>query len=130
MTDDTTRGRDDRAPEDANRVDLAPLDPRADAARFERLLREVRRAATPELLRRQANLTVWDLIARWQRPILAGSGLLTLISAVVLALSHPATMKQATLAEMCGVPSPVARWVQATGKPTPADLLSVEWSNQ
>lgn len=123
MVDDKTHG-------DPERVDLIPLDPRADTARFERLVREVRRAATPELVRRQAGLTVWGQIAHWRRPILAAAGLLTLASVIVMAVAHPSTAKQTTFAEACGVPSPVARWVRATDKPTPGDLLGVEWSSQ
>jgi len=123
MMDDKTRG-------DPDRLDLTPLDPRADAASFERLVREVRRAATPELVRRQAGLSLWGQIARWRRPILAASGLMALASVIVLVVAHPPTTKQTTLAEAIGVPNQVARWVQAPDKPTPGDLLGLERSEQ
>lgn len=118
MMDDQTHG-------DQDRLDLSTLDPRADATRFEQLVREVRRAATPELVRRQVGLTLWGQISRWRRPILVGSGLLALVSAVVLAAVHPSTTTPTRLAEAFGVPSQVARWVQATDKPSPGDLLGV-----
>jgi hypothetical protein len=121
MMDDQSRG-------DSDRLDLSPLDPRTDALRFERLVREVRRAATPELVRRQAGLTLWGQIARWRRPILAASGLVALVSVIVLAVAHPSATSQTTLAEAFGVPSQVARWVQANEKPTPGDLLGLERS--
>jgi hypothetical protein len=123
MMDDQIHGNPDR-------IDLTPLDPRADAVRFERLVREVRCAATPELLRRQARLTPWSQIARWRRPILAASGMLALASVIILALIHPSTTTQMTLAEAIGVPSQVAGWVQATEKPSPGDLLGIERSEQ
>jgi hypothetical protein len=119
---------DDR--NDPDRLDLTPLDPQADAVRFERLIREVRRAATPELLRRQGALTPWGQIARWRRPILAGSGLLGLVAAAFLTLVHPSTTEQTTLAEAIGVPGRVAQWVLATDKPSPGDVLGVERSEQ
>jgi hypothetical protein len=124
---------DDRNHDDPERLDLTPLDPRADPARFERLVREVRRAATPELVRRQTGLTLWGQLTRWRRPILATSGLLALASAVVLLVVHPSATTQATqttLAEGFGVPSQVARWVQGTEKPSPGDLLGAEGSRQ
>jgi hypothetical protein len=123
MMDDKTHG-------DSDRLDLSPLDPRADAARFERLVREVRRVATPELVRRQAGLTPWGQIARWRRPILAASGLLALVSAIVVATVHPSTTAKTTLAEAIGVPNRVAQWMQATDDPSPGDLFGVERSEQ
>ena len=113
---------------DPDRLDLTPLDPRADASRFERLVREVRRAAASELVRRQASLTPWGQIARWRRPILSASGLLALASAAVVVLVHPSAKTQITVAEAFGVPSQVAHWVQATDNPTPGELLGLERS--
>lgn len=123
MIDDQTHG-------DSDRLDLTALDPRADAVRFERLVQDVRRAATPELVRRQAGLTLWGQLARWRRPVFAASGLLVLASTVVLLVVHPSTTSQITLAEAFGVPSQVARWVQTSDNPTPGDLLGLERSKQ
>jgi hypothetical protein len=125
---------DDQTRDDADRLDLAPLDPPADTARFERLVREVRCAATPELVRRQLSSTLWGQIARWRRPVLAASGLVALVSVIVLAVARPSSAtsatSQITLVEAFGVPSQVARWVQASEKPTPGDLLCLERSEQ
>jgi hypothetical protein len=119
---------DDQIQGDPDRLDLSSLDPRADTARFERLLREVRLAATPELVRRQSNPTLWGQLARWRRPVIAVSGLLALASAIVLLVVHPSITTQTTLAEAFGVPSQVARWAQVNDKPTPGDLLGLERS--
>jgi anti-sigma-K factor RskA len=125
---------DDKADEEQDRLDLTPLDPRADAPRFDRLMREVRRGATPELVRRQFSSTLWGQIARWRRPILATSGVVALVSVIALVVAHPSTRTsattsattQTTLAEAFGVPSSVARWVQGSDKPTTGDLLGLE----
>ena len=125
---------DDRMHGDSDRLDLTALDPLADTARFERLVREIRCAATPELVRRQAGLALWGQLARWRRSVLAASGLVALASVIVLTVAHPSTRtsatSQITLAEAFGVPSQVARWVQANDKPTPADLLCLDRSEQ
>ena len=126
MKDDLNHG-------DPGRLDLSPLDPRSDAARFEQLVHGVRRAATTELVRRQGSQTLWGQIARWRRPILAASGAVAFVSVIVLAVAHPSTATpttQTTVAEAFGVPSPVARWVQANDKPTPGSLLGLERSGQ
>ena len=119
MTDDRTRG-------DSEGPDLTPLDPRADGDRFERLVRELRCAATPELARRQAGLGLWGQLVRWRRPVFAASGLLALVAAAVLALVHPSVTRQSTLADAIGVPDPVARWLPATETPSLGDLLRFE----
>jgi hypothetical protein len=119
---------DDQNRDDPDRLDLTLLDPRADGLRFEQLVRDVRRAATPELVRRQAGPTLWGQIARWRRPIFAVSGLVALASTVVLAVVQPSATAQTTMAEAIGLPGQVARWVQASDKPTPGDLLGLERS--
>ncbi len=138
---------DDGMDRDPDRLEFGPLDPRGDEARFERLLREVRRAATPELIRRQAGMTLWGQIAGWWRPILTGAAALSLGSILVLARVHPSMTAQLTarspspasspamtgesaLAGAFGVPGPVALWLQATDKPTLEDLLGVDRSNR
>ena len=118
----------DRPHGDADRVDFTPLDPQADASRFERIVREIHRAATSELVRRRASLTLWGQIACWRRPILAGSGALALVSALVLAVVQPAVTGPATLEESLGVPNQVAPWVQTAERPSPGELLGAEWS--
>jgi hypothetical protein len=120
----------DQRQNEPDRLDWSPLDPRADAAGFETLIREVRRAAAPELARRRAKQSLWDQIASWWRPILVGSGVLAVVSAGIVILVHPARTAPASLPEAFGVPSQVAHWVQATENPSPGELLGGEWSAQ
>jgi hypothetical protein len=118
----------DRPHADADRLDFSPLDPRADASGFEQLVRDVRRAAAPELVRRRASTTIWGQIATWRRPILVGSGALALVAALVVVVVRPAATPPATLEEALGVPGQIAPWVQATERPSPGELLGTEWS--
>ena len=81
MTDEA-KNREERP------LKLAALDPQSEPEHFERLIGRVRRAATPELIRRQAEfgregelgiwgqLGLWGQIARWRRAILLASGAL------------------------------------------------------
>ena len=121
---------DERELGNGERLDLSPLDPRVDTERFERLVEEIRRAATPELLRRQGALGVWGEIARWRRAILVASGGLALASLLVLGMMQPSTSTESGLAETFGVPGEWARWVESGENPGPGDLLSVERSER
>ena len=120
--------RDDQTHADPDRLDLSPLDPRADSSRFEWLVREIRRAATPELVRRQGGVTLLAQVARWRRPILSASGALALVSAVVVAVVRPSPKTQTTVAEALGAPSEVALWLQGKDRPTQGELLGLEGS--
>jgi len=110
------------------RLDISPLDPRGDAKRFERVIQEIRRAATPELLRRQGALGLWGEFARWRRAILVASGGLALASILVLGIMQPSASTHSGLAETFGVPEAWARWVESGENPGPGDLLSLERS--
>jgi hypothetical protein len=116
---------DESRHERIEQVDLTPLDPCADTARFERMVARVLHAAGPELSRRQTVLSIWDLLARWRRPVLATSGLLATAALVVLLGTRPATTSRTSLAEACGVPAEWVRWAQAARNPTPAELLVI-----
>jgi len=111
-----------------DRLDLSPLDPRADAERFERLAGEIRRAARPELVRRQGALGLWGEFARWRRGILIASGGLAFASILVLGMMQPSTSTQSGLAETFGIPEVWAQWVESGENPGPGDLLSLERS--
>ena len=123
MTDDMKRDRDER-------VDLSALDPCEDPERFERLVRGIRRAATPELMRRQGALGLWGELARWRRPILAASGVLAIASVLVLATVRPSSSTRSFAAETLGIPAEWAHWIESGDRPGPADLLSAEWSER
>ena len=111
-------------------MDLTPLDPCADRARFERRVGGVVRAAATELARRRAGASVWGVFAQWRRPVLAVSGVLAVVSLLILMRAQPAVSTRTSLAEAAGVPTEWARWVQAGRNPSPADLIGVERSER
>lgn len=125
-------GHDHDAPQG---LDLSSLDATAGAGRLDRLVDGVMAAAAAELARRRAAPSIWDLITRWRRPVLAMSGALALGVLAVFLLVHPrataaaagvaATATQVTLAEAAGVPREWVRWEQADRNPTPAELLAM-----
>ncbi len=118
----------DRSP-DTDRLDLSPLDPIADAARFDQVLGRLRRAAAPALRSRQAALGVWGFLCRWRRPIYAASGVLATSALLVLLTVPPATTTESTLAEAAGVPGDLVPWTRSGETPTPASLLQMELAN-
>ncbi len=130
--------RDDR--NEPERIDLSALDPGADAARLERMVAQVRVAATPELLRRASiarsrfeGLGLLGLCLRWRRSILAASALLAIASSATLitvrATTGSTTTEQTSLAETLGVPSEWTRWL-STPDATPSDRTDAPGANQ
>ncbi len=85
--------------------DLSSCDPQGDPDRFERLVGDIRRAATAELLRRQAALGLWGQFWRWRLPIFAGSALLMLGAMAILLTQQPRSAPRSLIAEASGVPS-------------------------
>lgn len=121
--------RDDRI----ERIDLSALDPGADAARLERLIAQVRVAATPELMRRAQvarsrleGLGLLDLFLRWRRSILAASALLALASTLTLVSVRGTTTVQTSLAEALGVPSEWTSWLRTSSDTVPTDAGDVK----
>lgn len=108
------------------RTDLSPLDPTVDRARFQFLVHGVVAAAAGELARRRAAPSVWELISRWRRPVLVGSGLLAAVAALVLMLTQPVTESNVTLAEAGGVPDVWVTWSRADRNPSPGELLTLD----
>ncbi len=120
-------------PEEEDRPDLRPLDPRADAAGFGRVVRGIVDAAGPELARRRLRYGrgvygLWSEIRAWRRPVLALSGAVALASVLVLLLVKPSG--SSGFAEAAGVPSAWAEWLQAGQNPAPADLIGLDGSAQ
>lgn len=120
----------DIEPGEGEPMDLAPLDPCADRARFERRVGRVVRAAAAELARRRAGASIWSVFAQWRRPVLAVSGVLAVLSLLILMRAQPAASTRTSLAEAAGVPAEWVRWVQAGQNPSPADLIGVERSER
>jgi hypothetical protein len=112
-------------------LDLGPLEPLPKREDLDRFVRRVVTAATPELVRRQAILTLGELLIQWRRPILAASSVLAVAAmAVLLTARSPSATSRGTLTEALGVPTTWATWVQAGEQPTPGQLLKTEESPQ
>lgn len=111
---------------DEDRLDLSPLDPLQDSARFESRLRSIRGAVSGELARRRLEQSVWGVLLRWKRPLLT-----TCVAAVVLCLfllirvqPDGTAPQQRSFAETIGVPTVLVPWIAADGDPTLDDLFA------
>jgi hypothetical protein len=110
-------------------LDLSPLERLSGSGELDRFVRRTMGAATAELARRQATLTLGGLLVRWRRPILAAAGLITVVSiTVLLTVRSPSEGGRGTLTEALGVPRTWAVWVRAGEQPTPGQLLQTEES--
>lgn len=106
-------------------VDLSPLDPAGDPGHLEVNLQRIRRASTPELLRRQQALGVWGELARWRRRILMASGALVAASIVTISVVRPQTASAKDTTHVLGIPTDWSEWIQSDERPGPGDLLKV-----
>jgi hypothetical protein len=71
---------------DPDRIDLSPLDPARDPARWEQLLAATRLRVDAVLAARPVPIDLLTVVAGWTRPILAAAALaLTLLSAALAA---------------------------------------------
>jgi anti-sigma-K factor RskA len=107
-------------------LDLSPLDPTTDPARFARRLAEIGARAAEPLAARRANATgVLGALPRWRRPMLAAAAVVALISIAALVRVDVPNRSSATgVAEAIGVPQGLASWVRADSTPDPAELLA------
>lgn len=106
--------------------DLAPLRPRSDPHRWERMVRAVEDAAAPEL-RRRARRSVPGplmLLAEWTRPAVPAA-LAIAAAAATLLLRGPAPAERETagVAGVLGYPEPVAVWMETDVPPSVEDLV-------
>jgi len=111
-------------------VDLSPLDPRADHARWEGMVaRIVWRATAPR--------TPMAALVSWRRPALAAAALVAALSAGVMwwdgqasAAASPAN----TVVEALEVPEPVSDWIVEGRAPHGTDVLvavdELPWGSQ
>jgi hypothetical protein len=111
------------------------LDPARDPERWERMVRDVLRAAAPELQRRAIATPdgLLSLLSAWLRPALSAAAALALAAASVLALTGGRGEPQPPpgIAESLGYPGPVARWVEDGQLPSVEELLvSLEGSGR
>lgn len=103
--------------------DLAPLDPRRDAARWERMVAGVTAAAAPELARRARTPApgMLLLLSRWTRPTAGAAAVLTAAAALFLALSPAAP--HAGGDGVAGAPATVAAWVEGAATPSVEEMI-------
>lgn len=94
------------------RIDFSALDPTADAARFDGLVRAVRAAGEPELRRLRARPGVMAGVVAWTRPALAAAAVLAALSVGTLARQPRAAALPAgpasPVAAGLGIPEPLS----------------------
>ena len=109
---------------DTERADLSPLDPAADPARYERLVRRILDAAGPELDRRARQARPLALLVGWARPTLAAAAVIAALALGVLAaIERNGAEPMDVMADAPGVPAPAAEWLAADREPTASDLV-------
>lgn len=107
-------------------VGLGPLRLSEDPIRRERLKARIRAQARHELARRAARDTPVRTLARWFRPVLAGSGLLFAhaVAAVLFFAPAPRTPADPLAADAAfGVPRVVGLWLEGGEGPGLLDLM-------
>lgn len=110
-------------------IDFAPLDPRTDPERFDRLVRSIGESARPELSARQARNSVFTQLSDWRRPLLVAAAIMGIASVGTLTrVEDPDAATEVGVAEAIGVPETIAGWVRSGETPTTAELL-IAWEN-
>jgi hypothetical protein len=110
--------------------DLAPLRPRLDAARWERMVSAVEMAAVPELARRSALGVpgLLGLLSEWTRSA-GAAALVVAAAAIAMLLMGPMSgeMDVPGVSDALGYPDAVADWVEVGRTPSVEELvLSLE----
>lgn len=107
-------------------LDLTPLDPTADEARFGQLVASISGRAADELARRRARSSTIAQLALWKRPMLIAAVVIGIVSISVLARTQstaPLVEEPTGVAEAIGVPVELAQWVRSGQVPDPGELL-------
>lgn len=111
-----------------DRLDLRPLDPTRDSARYERAIGRIMDRAALPLSARRARTTAMGQITTWWRPMLALAAALSLAAVGVLTQVQPAAAvteaSDASVAEALGIPTALATWLDAAETPTAAQVFS------
>ena len=110
-------------------IDLTPLDPTADAPRFDRVVGAIVAGAAPELARRRAaaglslaRAGVLGQLGRWHRPMLAAAALVMIVSLATVARVEPADPDADALAAQAAEQSELAAADSAAADSTGARL--------
>jgi hypothetical protein len=117
---------------DNDRIDLSPLDPSRDRARFESAIQSIQAAAAPELTSRRERSSPLAQLLQLRRPMLAAASVAAIVSAGVLMkvrIPEPAASTDG-VAEALGVPSVLALGVQQERVPTLSELFTAFEENQ
>jgi anti-sigma-K factor RskA len=115
---------------DDDRMDLTPLDPAADRARFERVVAGIADRVAPSLRARRMRRNVWGELAAWRRPVLTAAALLAVAATAVIARVPRAgtaggTSAAGSLIEAAGMPSRLAGIVESSAPPGPSDVVGL-----
>jgi hypothetical protein len=118
---------------DDDRIDLSPLDPTRDRARFEGAIQSIQDAAAPELMaRREQSSSLLAQLVQLRRPMLAAASVAAIVSAgVLLRVQVPETVGSTdVVAEALGVPSVLALGVEQERVPSLSELFAAFEENQ
>lgn len=124
---------------DRHRIDLSPLDPAHDPARWDRRVRSIMAHAAPELARRAAaQRSVLTVLAGWARPALAAALILVALSGAVVGFANrlapaptaaaPDVAEALTVNVLGGpeLPELLAALLRAEQPPAVFDLMALE----
>ena len=111
---------------DDDRIDLSPLDPTRDRARFESAIQAIQTGAAPELMSRRERSSPLAQLVQLRRPMLAAASVAAIASAgVLLRVQIPETSASTDgVAEALGVPSVLALGVQDERVPSFSELFA------
>jgi hypothetical protein len=119
---------------DDDRINLAPLDPTRDRARFEKAIQSIQAAAAPELEARRDRGSPLAQLVQLRRPMLAAASIVAIASAgVLLKVQIPedsAASSADGVAEALGVPAVLALGVQQERVPSLSELFTALEENQ
>lgn len=109
-------------------IDLTPLHPARDPARWEAMVSGITARALPALAAGSAGRTPLLLLAEWARPTLAAAAVVVLASLAVFASvreEQAETIPPQLMAEALDIPHPVADWIVEERAPNDSDLILV-----
>ena len=119
---------------DDDRIDLSPLDPTRDRAKFESAIQAIQAVAAPELMSRRARSSPLAQLVQLRRPMLAAASVAAIVSAGVLVKVRIPEDSAATsadgVAEALGVPTVLALGVQQESVPSLTELFTAFEENQ
>jgi hypothetical protein len=106
-------------------VDLSPLDPTRDDARFDAMARQLAEKAIGA--RHTPSTDPLGELLSWTRPALAAAALIAAVSTLALSrmsITAVTTSRRATSADVLGIPPRVADWASTNYTPSPLELVA------